>query len=348
VDLEVTIRTLTGFIDNPNVYGALIVGLGCEVLGSHMLESCLASCDKPIQRVDIQTIRGGTVATVDAGICAAKELVGDAQEIQREPFDLSDLMVGTECGGSDSISWITANPAVGFVADRVVDAGGTVILPEMIEWIGTEQLLLDRMVDETVKQHFLDVFNFGMERFVASGLDFRGVNPTPGNIKGGLSTIEEKSLGTVIKGGSSPIQGILNYAEKPSGKGLWLMFEPGYDVASMVAMAAAGAQVIIMTTGRGSPTGIPIAPVIKVSGNPHTCEWMQSNIDVDASRIITNGASITDVGENLWQCLHQTCNGQHTKAEQWGHQEFDIWKFPHQSSVVITEMYQRLAKLKHP
>lgn len=152
VDMEVTIRTLTGVIENPNVYGALIVGLGCEALGSHMLESRLKLSSKPIQRLDIQSVRGGTAATVDAGVKIAKKLVDDAQDIPREPFDLSHLVIGTECGGSDAISGITANPAVGNVADRVVEAGGTVILPEMIEWIGTEQLLMDRMVDETVKQ----------------------------------------------------------------------------------------------------------------------------------------------------------------------------------------------------
>ena len=348
VDLDATVRTLTGIIENPNVYGALIVGLGCETLNSHSLYSHLDPQDKPILRLDIQNVRGGTTATVDAGVKLVKDLLDGAHDLKREPFDLSHLIVGTECGGSDAISGITANPAVGLVADRIVEAGGTVILPEMMEWTGTEGLLLDRMVDETVKQQFTEIFTFGLERFAASGIDLRGINPTPGNIAGGLSTIEEKSLGTVIKGGSSPIQGILRYAEKPSGKGLWLMFEPGYDVASMNAMAAAGAQILLMTTGRGSPTGIPIAPVIKVCGHPQTCEWMQGNIDVDASQIIVKGASVADVGQDVWQCVRRTCNGQLTAAEQGGHREFDIWQFPHQLHLVFTEIEQRLAKLKQP
>ncbi len=347
VDLAVTVRTLKGVIENPNVYGALIVGLGCEVLGSDTLSSQLERV-KPLQRLDIQDVRGGTQATIEAGVKLVQGLLKDAAEVPREPYDLSRLVVGTECGGSDAISGITANPAIGLLTDRIVDAGGTVILPELMEWTGTEQLLVDRMVDETVKQQFTEVFTFGLKRFAASGIDLRGINPTPGNIEGGLSTIEEKSLGTVIKGGSVPIHGILRYAEKPAGPGLWLMFEPGYDVASMNAMAAAGAQVIIMTTGRGSPTGIPIAPVIKVCGNPHTCTWMRGNIDVDASRIIVDGASIADVGEALWQCLRQTCNGHLTAAEQWGHREFDIWQFPHPLHLVFTEIEERLTKLKQP
>ncbi len=158
------------------------------------------------------------------------------------------------------------------------------------------------------------------------GIDFRGIQPTPGNIQGGLSTIEEKSLGTIAKAGKAPIQGILNYSEKPKGKGLWLMIEPGLDVESMTGLAAAGAQIIIMTTGRGSPVGNPVTPVIKICGNPKTCDWMECNIDVDASKIITENKRVEDVAYILWQKLKDICNGEKTQAEILGFDDIAIWR----------------------
>lgn len=158
------------------------------------------------------------------------------------------------------------------------------------------------------------------------GVDFRGIQPTPGNIEGGLSTIEEKSLGTISKAGKAPIQGIIDYSKSPKGKGLWLMVEPSLDVESMTGLAAGGAQVIIMTTGQGTPTGNPVSPVIKICGDPKTCDWMKCNIDLDASKIITENETLENVAANLWERLIETCNGQLTSAEILGFEDIAIWR----------------------
>ena len=224
-------------------------------------------------------------------------MVHEAAEMRREYFDVSHLTLGTQWGGSDAISGITANSVVGVVADRVVEQGGTVILPEPLEWIGTESLLAARMPNEVVRQQFEVLMNEYLTILVGGQ---REQIPerliAPGNIEGGLTTIEEKSLGNIAKGGTSPIEGLVRYADKPPRSGLWLMVGPAVDVPSMVGVAAAGAQAIIMTTGRGSPTGIPVSPVLKVCGNPDTCNWLRANIDVNASRIITDDLSVNAVG----------------------------------------------------
>ena len=165
-----------------------------------------------------------------------------------------------------------------------------------------------------------------LDNTMKMGIDFRGIQPTPGNIQGGLTTIEEKSLGTIAKAGKAPIQGILDYSEAPKGKGLWLMIEPGIDVESMTGLAAAGANVIIMTTGKGTPTGNPVTPVIKVCGHPKTCDWMKCNLDVDASAVITEGKTVPDIAEQLWEKLIATCNGERTQAETLGFNEIAVWR----------------------
>ncbi|MFX1326354.1 MAG: altronate dehydratase, partial [Promethearchaeota archaeon] len=256
-----------------------------------------------------------------------KNLAASAQEVKREYFDFSNLTLGLECGGSDSISGITANPAVGVISDKIVNLGGTSILPEYTEWIGTEHLLVKRAVNEEVAKKIKAPLKEFLDRAKNSGFDFLGVQPTPGNIAGGLSTIEEKSLGTISKGGKANIQGVLQYSEKPSGKGLWLMVEPGLDIISVTGLAAAGAQVIIMTTGRGTPLGNPVVPVIKICGNPKTCDWMANNIDVNASLIITEGSKINDIATLLWEKLKKTCNGEPTIAEILGFEEdIAVWR----------------------
>lgn len=328
IDFEYTVRSLAGLVTNPNIYGSVIVGLGCENITSKVLARRARKASKPIEFFDIQEVQGGTVAAIEKGVQIAKKMASEAIELKPESFDFSHLILGLECGGSDSISGITANPTVGIISDKIVKLGGTSILPEFTEWIGTEHLLMKRAINDEVAKAILRPVKMVIEQTKKMGIDFRGTQPTPGNIKGGLTTIEEKSLGTIAKAGKAPIQGVVEYAQKPSGKGLWLMVEPGLDVESMTGLAAAGAQLIIMTTGRGSPTGNPICPVIKICGNPQTCEWMQCNIDVDASRIITEGQSIEVVAETLWQKVKETCNGKLTQAEVLGHDEMAIWRLP--------------------
>jgi altronate dehydratase large subunit len=187
-------------------------------------------------------------------------------------------------------------------------------------------LLIKRAVDPKVAEKIESTLNTFLDNTMRLGIDFRGIQPLPGNIEGGLTTIEEKSLGTIAKAGKSPINGVLEYSEAPKGKGLWLMIEPGLDVESMTGLAAAGAQIIIMTTGRGSPCGNPVAPVIKICGNPKTCDWMASNIDVDASKIITSNKTIKDIADILWSKLKKTCDGEKTYAEMLGFEDVAIWR----------------------
>ena len=325
-DLEYTARTLAGLATNPNIYGVLIIGLGCENITSRMLARRIKKSKKPLEYFDIQDVNGGTIAAIEKGIEIANKMENDANDIKREPFDFSHLILGLECGGSDSISGITANPAVGVVSDKIVELGGTSILPEFTEWVGTEHLLMKRAVNEEVARQISHPLNTFLDAIKSRGIDFRGTQPTPGNIKGGLTTIEEKSLGTIAKSGKAPIQGVIQYSAKPNGKGLWLMIEPGLDVESMTGLAAAGAQIIIMTTGRGSPTGNAVCPVIKVCGNPKSCERMSCNIDVDASKIITEDESIEAVAKDLWMRLIDSCNGKLTQAETLGFDEMAIWR----------------------
>jgi len=324
-DFSNTVGILSGLASNPNVYGVLLIGLGCENLTINHISRQIDKTQN-IESFNVQDINGGTPKAIEKGIKICKRFSEEANELKKENFDFSYLTLGLECGGSDSISGITANPAVGVISDKIIELGGTTILPEFTEWIGTEHLLIKRAKDEKTAEQIKNLLNEFLERTMRLGIDFRGIQPTPGNIKGGLTTIEEKSLGTIAKAGVSPIQGIITYSEEPKGKGLWLMNEPGIDVESMTGLAAAGAQVIIMTTGQGTPTGNPVTPVIKICGKPKTCDWMRCNIDVDASKIITENKSIDEISKNLWQKLKDTCNGQLTQAEILGFEDLAIWR----------------------
>jgi altronate dehydratase large subunit len=325
-DFSYTLRTLVGLGSNPNIYSVIVVGLGCENLTSKLIAKNIKRSKKPVEFFNLQDVRGGSNVAIEKGIKIGKKMAEEASELKREFFDFSNLLLGLECGGSDSISGITANPAVGIISDKIIELGGTSILPEFTEWIGTEHLLIKRAVDQKVAEKISSTLNTFLDNTMRLGIDFRGIQPLPGNIEGGLSTIEEKSLGTISKAGTAPINGVIEYSESPKGRGLWLMIEPGLDVESMTGLAAAGAQIIVMTTGRGSPCGNPVAPVIKICGNPNTCDWMASNIDIDASKIITHNKTLQNIADDLWLKLKQTCNGEKTYAEKLGFEDIAIWR----------------------
>ncbi|MFX1278676.1 MAG: UxaA family hydrolase [Promethearchaeota archaeon] len=316
IGLSNTFNILAGLASNPNVYATLVIGLGCEVIFSNFLADQVKKYEKPVASFNIQDVKGGTIGAIDKGVSICKKFVKEADEIKREFFDFSHITLGLECGGSDFSSGLSANPSLGIVSDKLVNLGGTSILPEMAEWAGAEHLLSKRAINEEVAQEIMNLFKGKQVE-----------NRSPGNIVGGLSTPEEKSLGNIAKGGKATIQGVIQYTEKPKGKGLWLMVEPGYDVISVTALAAAGANVIVFTTGRGTPFGSPVAPVIKICGNPRTCEYMANNIDIDASQIITNGKSIEDIADLLWKKLVDVCNGEKTNTEKLGFEEdIGIWR----------------------
>jgi altronate dehydratase large subunit len=278
---------------------------------------------KPVECLIIQE-EGGTLKTIEKGVRILQRMM-EQYEIKEVETDLSSVTVAIECGGSDTTSGIASNPVVGYVADRLVDLGATVVFSETTEIIGAEHLLIKRAVNEEVAKKLLELVSRCEQSALAGGEDIRGVNPTPGNITGGLTTLEEKSLGAIYKAGTKPLKGVLEYAEPIPTGGLYFMDSPGHDVESVSGMVAGGAQVVIFTTGRGTPTGCAIAPVIKVTANAKTYSRMSDNIDVDVSDVLEGKTTIQQAGERLFQKLIEVLNGKLTKSEMLRHHEFGIY-----------------------
>jgi len=318
---------LEGIGANPNVAGALYVSLGTEGIDADALADGVAETGKPVETLTIRE-EGGTAAALDAGADAVERLTDEAREARREDADASELVVAMECGGSDATSGIAANPAVGNACDRLVEAGGTGVISETPEFIGAEHILADRCATEEVRERLLDAVDRRERMAGLMGVDFRGAQPSPGNQKGGLTTIEEKSLGAIAKGGTTPLRGVISYGHRlPLGGGFVVMDSPGYDVESVSGKVAGGAQVVVFTTGRGSTTGNPIAPVIKVTGNPNTYQRMTDNMDVDASRVLS-GESVDAVGADLYRRILSVADGELTAAERHRMEEFAINDIP--------------------
>jgi altronate dehydratase large subunit len=316
-DLGLQMKTLAGLVQNPNV-----VGLGCEVVSAALLKGVLARSGKPLETVVIQEV-GGSRKAADQVEDVARRLLGELESLPREKGTAADLMVGLECGGSDTFSGLTANPAVGKAADRLVELGGTAILAETTEMIGALGPLLKLAESEEVAAKL----KAKVERQEAWAREALGpladVVMAPGNVESGLTTIAEKSLGCVTKGGSSPIREVVDYADRPGRKGLVVMDTPGYDVESLAGMAAAGTQAILFTTGRGTPVGFPAVPVIKISSNSELFKAMPDDIDLDAGTILA-GKSTSQVGEQIMGLLLRVARGEKTRAEINGQAVFAI------------------------
>ncbi|MDR1742160.1 MAG: UxaA family hydrolase [Synergistaceae bacterium] len=324
-DAAQTLRTLAGFGANPNVGACIVVGLGCETVRAEDVAAEIErlSPSKPVFCLSIQE-SGGTIAAIERGVRAGREMLAAMSEMRREERPLSDLVLGLECGGSDAWSGLSANPAVGWASDRLVKAGGTSILSESQEMIGAEHLLAARAVSPDVGARLVAVVRRAEEGAMSFGVDIRGSNPTQGNMQGGLTTLEEKSLGCIAKGGTAPLLEVLDFAERPTKRGLVVMDTPGHDIESITGMVAGGAQAIFFTTGRGTCTGCPVAPVIKVCSNTPTFERMRDNMDVDAGSIISGSRSIPEVGDALFEELLRVANGKSTKSEDLGYGSFAI------------------------
>jgi len=322
-DKEQTKRVLTGIAKNPNVSAVLVVGLGCETIGVPEVAEEIVKSGKPLETLIIQD-NGGTLESIRKGSQIAQKLVEYASQLKREEVGIEFLIVATQCGGSDACSGISANPASGYASDLVVKAGGTVILAETTEMIGAEHLLAERGVDKDVSQKILWFVQRVEDRAKAIGVDIRLANPAPGNIAGGITTLEEKSLGAVVKAGTCTINEVVDYGVKPSCKGLVIMDSPGQDTASIAGELASGAQIVTFTTGRGSPVGSPIAPVIKIATNSLMYSRMSDNMDVNAGTIVDGTETIEEVGEKIYDEILEIASGKLTKSEILGHREFSI------------------------
>jgi len=322
-DRDLTAQVLAGLGCNPNVFGVVAIGLGCEAVPSSELLEAIQPSGKPVKAFDIQDV-GGTRKSVALGVEYAREMVAEASRQPREEFPLSDLMLATECGGSDGWSGVTANPAMGAAADLLVEAGGTVILAETTELIGAEHLLAQRARDAEVAEDVLRVVRRMEQRVIDYGADIRGGNPTPGNMRGGITTLEEKSLGCIHKGGTSVVQEVVEYGARPTRRGLVLMDTPGQDVEQITGMLAGGAQVVAFSTGRGSPIGSSVAPVVKVSTTTALYERMTDDMDLDAGVILSHGTPVNEVGAQLLELIVRVASGELTAAERNGHREFAI------------------------
>lgn len=322
-----TVRTLVGFAKNPNVGAVLIVGLGCEGIQAGVLKEQIEESGKPVEAITIQQ-EGGTIKAIAKGTEIASRLAAHVRKQQKVEFDISELVLGLECGGSDPTSGLASNPTIGVASDKLVSLGGSSILSETTEVIGAEHLIAARFEDVKAREKFLQMVKNVEAHSAASGNDLREGQPTPGNKEGGLTTIEEKSLGCMHKAGNSPFTGVLEYGEEipHDKKGLYFMDSPGQDIDSITGMVASGAQIIVFSTGRGTPTGSPIAPVIKITSNTGTYNNMIDNIDINAGKIITEGVSLPDMGDELFDLMVRVCNGEPTKAEALGHREFGIYK----------------------
>lgn len=321
--LEIPTRTLIGIGKNPNVAAVLLVSLGCETIDCGYLVEEIGRSKKPVELISIQDL-GGTIKTVEKGVRIVQKMVQNASQMERKLCDIDTLIVATKCGGSDLTSGLAANPAVGITSDMVVKREGTVIIAETPELMGAEHLLAERAVNKDVANRIYEIIDFWEQRAKDEGEHFHLI--TSGNIEGGLTTIEEKSLGAVYKAGSSPVQGVIEYAEKPSKKGLFIMNTTGDDINSDTGMLGGGAQILLFTTGRGSPVGSPIAPVIKITGNPHTFERMNDNMDINAGTIIEGKETIEDVGKRIFDEVLEVASGKQTKSEVLGHKEFSIFR----------------------
>ncbi len=321
-DLERARRTLAGIGTNPNIHSVLVVGIGCESISAEELAEEIL----PYKRVEAVTIKKDKNynSALEKGAGILRNLVISASEAERKNCDIADITVGIKCGGSGSMSAIASNPATGRAADLLVEKGGKVIFSETAELIGAEHVLVKRAADKKVREKLLGCVNCMKKEIANCGVDILGSEPTKGNIAGGLTTLEEKSLGAIIKGGNTPLIDVLEYAEKPSSPGLYFMNGTTQASQLFLGMFAAGAQIQVFSFGGGLPArfrglpsyppGIPVFPVIKVLGSPEDIEE-KDYFDIYAGNIISGGASVKEIGESIFTEFIKVASGKMTITE---------------------------------
>ncbi len=323
-DLQVTHETLAAYCQHPNVAAVIVIALGCEQLVAQYLADTARQAGKPAHTIAIQA-EGGTVRATARGIEIARRLSEEVNRVERVWCSAASLILSVKCGGSDYTSGLASNPVVGRVADHLVDLGGGVVLGEIAEIMGAEHLLAARASTPETAAHLLRVVNRVEAEAIALGLDIRGTQPSPGNIRGGLTTIEEKSLGATHKAGErTRLEEVVPYAARITRHGLTVMDTPGLDVESVTGMVGGGAQVVVFTTGLGTPTGNPVAPVIKITGNARTAQSMTDNIDIDVSGVMSEDETLDAAASRLFNEVLEVSSGRPTAAERLGHREFAI------------------------
>jgi altronate hydrolase len=320
-DLVNTQRILAGLMRHPNAGGVLVLGLGCE---NNQMDSLM----RQATGIDPERVRFFNSQEVgdeiEAGLEAVEELVERMSADRREPCPVSDLILGHKCGGSDGFSGISANAVVGRVADRLSALGGGVLLTEVPEMFGAEQVLMDRAANEGVFRDVVAMVNDFKEYFIRHGQPIYE-NPSPGNKAGGLTTLEEKSLGAIQKGGRATVERVLRYGEPGGVGGLSLLEAPGNDGVSSTAMVASGATVLLFTTGRGTPLGFPV-PTVKISSNSPIAEKKPHWIDFDAGGLLTGRATMEQTADELFAFVLEVASGRLTNNEKHGYREIAIWK----------------------
>lgn len=320
---EVLQRTLWGYARNPNVGGVLMAGLGCEMMQIDWLIEAYGLTPGPLfQVMNIQDV-GGLRKSVELGIAKIEAMLPLVNDVKREPCPASELMVALQCGGSDAWSGVTANPALGYACDLLVAQGGTGVLAETPEIYGAEHLLTARAVDESVGRKLVDLIDWWQD-YTARNKGSLDNNPSPGNKKGGLTTILEKSLGAAAKGGTTPLTGVYRYAEPVTKSGFVFMDSPGYDPASVTGQIASGCNLVAFTTGRGSAFGAKPSPSMKIATNTQMYTRMTEDMDVNAGRILTGDATVEEVGREIYDMWLRMASGEKTKSEAQGLGDFEF------------------------
>jgi altronate dehydratase large subunit len=314
VDIKRVNDTLTGLGQNPNLASVLLVSLGCESTAVKEVAQNIKKSGKRVETIVIQDI-GGAARSVAEGVLLSQDMVQEASILERTECPLSEIVLGLKCGSSDTTSGLAPNPALGTASDMLVATGGTSILGEVTEFIGAEHLLATHARTEEIGQKIIEFVQRMEKRAKSVGADIRGGQPTGGNIKGGLTTIEEKSLGAIAKGGSAPIEAVYEYGQRPDTKGLVVMDSPGREPEILTGLAAAGCTVIAFTTGRGAPQGFPFVPVIKITGNNLTWEKLRDHMDLSVSAVMEGRERIADAGQRIFDEMRAVASGKLTKAE---------------------------------
>jgi len=326
--IEVMLRTLSNYADHPNVGGVILMDLGCEKTNLAKVEQYLLkrekSFDKPVAKIGIQDV-GGTEAAIALGLKEVESMLPKVNETAREECPISELVLGVKCGSSDGFSGISANPSLGRAADLLVRSGGTVLITEVPEFCGAEHVLAQRAKDADTAREIYRLVDWYKEYASKFGAVLNQ-NPSPGNVKGGLLNITIKSLGAIAKAGTTRIEGVVEYAERPESRGLNLMQGPGYDQESTPGLVGAGATLVVFTTGRGTTIGNAIAPVVKLASNTPRFEQMSRDLDLSAGGVIDGTESIEEVGARVFEHIRRVAGGEiQARAEEHKHREFQFW-----------------------